>query len=62
MSTTSDATHTRLRRASQAVSALASAATRPLMLLVGRALAPDHLRKASYIRPLESGAESRYAE
>ncbi|MFC7428715.1 hypothetical protein [Nocardia tengchongensis] len=49
MSTTSDARRAGPRRALDAVTSVAVAVTRPLMLFVARMLAPRHLRQASYI-------------
>lgn len=57
MSTTSDTAPARTRRALNAVigpvAAAFGAVTRPIMLLIGRAMAPGYLRQASYIRPAD---------
>ncbi|MFE3105376.1 hypothetical protein [Nocardia tengchongensis] len=63
MSTTSDARRAGPRRALDAVISMAVAVTRPLMLFVARMLAPDYLRKASYIgQPAAATTESRRAD
>ncbi|MFE2961090.1 hypothetical protein [Nocardia tengchongensis] len=63
MSITSDARDAGPRRAFDAVTSVAIAVTRPLMLFVARMLAPDYLRKASYTgQPAAATTESRRAD